>query len=86
MLLFGEGQKKIVIFLILLNKKTYFYSKAMIKKFMTDICWGDLDYLLIDTPPGTSDEHLAVMENIKTSNYCNYSAILVTTPQVILEN
>ena len=39
----------------------------MIKKFMTEVCWGDLDYLLIDTPPGTSDEHLAVMENIKSS-------------------
>lgn len=55
----------------------------MIKKFMTDVCWGDLDYLLIDTPPGTSDEHLAVMENIKSSNFSNYSAVLVTTPQVI---
>lgn len=57
----------------------------MIKKFMTDVCWGDLDYLLIDTPPGTSDEHLAVMENIKSSNFFNYSAVLVTTPQVILK-
>ncbi|RNA22676.1 cytosolic Fe-S cluster assembly factor NUBP2 -like protein [Brachionus plicatilis] len=61
-------------------------KNSMIKKFMTDICWGDLDYLLIDTPPGTSDEHLAVMENIKTSNYCNYSAILVTTPQNLSVN
>ena len=51
---------------------------------MTEVVWGDLDYLLIDTPPGTSDEHLAVMENIKASNYSNFSAVLVTTPQVIL--
>lgn len=54
----------------------------MIKKFMTDVCWGDLDYLLIDTPPGTSDEHLAVMENIRDTGYKNSSAVLVTTPQV----
>ena len=54
----------------------------MIKKFMTDVCWGELDYLLIDTPPGTSDEHLAILENIKELNLRNHSAVLVTTPQV----
>ncbi len=54
----------------------------MIKKFMSDVCWGDLDFLLIDTPPGTSDEHLAVIENIKSMNFNDYSAVLVTTPQV----
>lgn len=54
----------------------------MIKKFMNDVCWGELDYLLIDTPPGTSDEHLAVMENIRSMGYGDFSAILVTTPQV----
>jgi Mrp family chromosome partitioning ATPase len=56
----------------------------MIKKFMTDVFWGEeaLDYLLIDTPPGTSDEHLALMENLKSSHMKNYQAILVTTPQV----
>lgn len=58
----------------------------MIKKFMTDVYWGEehLDYLLIDTPPGTSDEHLALMENLKNSHIKNYQAILVTTPQVSL--
>lgn len=39
---------------------------AMVKQFLTDVCWGDLDYLIIDTPPGTSDEHITVMENLKT--------------------
>ena len=53
---------------------------------MNDVCWGDLDYLIIDTPPGTSDEHLALMENIKSLNLLNYSAILVTTPQVCYES
>lgn len=50
---------------------------------MNDVHWGSLDYLLIDTPPGTSDEHLAVMENIRSMDYADFSAILVTTPQVI---
>jgi Mrp family chromosome partitioning ATPase len=32
----------------------------MIKQFLKDVDWGTLDYLLIDTPPGTSDEHISV--------------------------
>jgi Mrp family chromosome partitioning ATPase len=58
----------------------------MIRKFMTDVCWSELDFLLIDTPPGTSDEHLAVLENIKEMNYKNHSAVLVTTPQNLAVN
>ena len=50
---------------------------AMIKQFVEDVCWGSLDFLLIDTPPGTSDEHMAVMEAVP-----NCSALLVTSPQV----
>ena len=38
---------------------------AMIKTFLTDVYWQDVDYLIIDTPPGTSDEHITVMENLK---------------------
>ena len=57
----------------------------MIKKFMNDVSWGDLDYLLIDTPPGTSDEHLAVMENIRSMHFKKFSSVLVTTPQVYLQ-
>ena len=52
----------------------------MIKQFLTDVYWGDLDYLIIDTPPGTSDEHITVVENINQHN--PDGAILVTTPQV----
>jgi len=54
---------------------------AMIKQFLSDVVWGDLDYLVIDTPPGTSDEHLAVIESIKGKAT---GAVLVTTPQVCL--
>ncbi|XP_049827755.1 cytosolic Fe-S cluster assembly factor NUBP2 homolog isoform X2 [Schistocerca gregaria] len=54
---------------------------AMIKQFLTDVFWEDIDYLIIDTPPGTSDEHITVMENLRTLN-CD-GAILVTTPQAL---
>lgn len=30
---------------------------AMVKQFLSDVCWGNLDYLIIDTPPGTSIFH-----------------------------
>ena len=52
---------------------------AMIKQFLEDVYWQDIDYLIIDTPPGTSDEHIAVMENLQNVK-CN-GAIIVTTSQ-----
>ena len=52
----------------------------MIKQFLTDVVWQDLDYLLIDTPPGTSDEHITTVENLR--KYNPDGAVLVTTPQV----
>lgn len=54
---------------------------SMVKTFLEDVRWGDIDYLIIDTPPGTSDEHITVMENLKTIK-CD-GAILVTTPQQV---
>ena len=54
-------------------------KNGMIKQFVKDVVWDELDYLVIDTPPGTSDEHLAVLENLKGRID---GAILVTTPQV----
>ncbi|ODV91690.1 hypothetical protein CANCADRAFT_147340 [Tortispora caseinolytica NRRL Y-17796] len=54
---------------------------AMIRQFLTDVYWGDLDYLIIDTPPGTSDEHIAVMEQLK--EFRPDGAVLVTTPQSV---
>ena len=35
-------------------------KNGLIKKFLRDVEWGELDYLVVDTPPGTSDEHLTV--------------------------
>ncbi|XP_030571266.1 cytosolic Fe-S cluster assembly factor NUBP2 homolog [Drosophila novamexicana] len=51
----------------------------MIRQFLTDVKWEDMDYLIIDTPPGTSDEHITVMECMREVP-CN-GAIIVTTPQ-----
>jgi hypothetical protein len=52
----------------------------MISDFMTKVVWSDRDYLIIDTPPGTSDEHISVIQNLRSYN--PDGAILVTTPQV----
>ena len=52
----------------------------MIKQFLSDVVWRDIDYLVIDTPPGTSDEHITVVESLKSYN--PDGALLVTTPQV----
>ncbi|ORX72436.1 P-loop containing nucleoside triphosphate hydrolase protein [Linderina pennispora] len=56
-------------------------KNAMIKQFLTDVYWGDLDYLLIDTPPGTSDEHLAVVEYLQ--EWSPDGAVIITTPQAV---
>lgn len=55
-------------------------SSALIGQFVSDVAWGELDVLLVDTPPGTSDEHLAVLENLRKHRVDG--AVLVTTPQV----
>jgi len=47
-----------------------------IKQFWGDVVWGDLDYLIIDLPPGTSDASLTVMQSVPLSGI-----VLVTTPQ-----
>ena len=49
-----------------------------IRQFIGDIDWGELDYLVIDAPPGTGDEPLSVAQTIKDVN-----ALIVTTPQEI---
>lgn len=55
-------------------------KNAMIKQFLGDVRWGQLDYLIIDTPPGTSDEHISILEYLRTFNP---AAIMVTTPQAV---
>ncbi len=52
---------------------------GVIKQFLKDVEWGSLDYLVVDAPPGTGDEPLAVAELLEKAD----GAIVVTTPQEI---
>lgn len=52
---------------------------SAIRQFLGDCEWGELDYLLIDTPPGTGDEQLTVYQSILSLT----GAIIVTTPQSV---
>jgi len=56
-------------------------KNGLIKQFLKDVEWGELDYLVVDTPPGTSDEHLSVNTFLKESGVDG--AVLVTTPQEV---
>jgi Mrp family chromosome partitioning ATPase len=51
---------------------------AAIRQFIGDVEWGDLDFLVIDSPPGTGDEPLTVAQMIPDAK-----AIIVTTPQEV---
>ncbi|KAK4542256.1 cytosolic Fe-S cluster assembly factor cfd1 [Oleoguttula mirabilis] len=58
---------------------------AMVRQFLSDVHWGSLDYLLIDTPPGTSDEHISLVETLlkEATPEQQAGAVIVTTPQAI---
>jgi ATP-binding protein involved in chromosome partitioning len=52
-------------------------SKAL-QQFLADADWGELDYLIIDLPPGTSDIHLTLVQSVPVTG-----AVIVTTPQKV---
>lgn len=52
---------------------------GVIKQFLTDVEWGDLDYLVVDLPPGTGDEPLSVAQLIENVD----GVVIVTTPQEV---
>ena len=54
----------------------------VIKQFLTDVEWGQLDYLIIDSPPGTGDEPLTIAQLLKDAD----GAVVVTTAQQIAIN
>jgi len=58
---------------------------AMVRQFLNDVFWEEMDYLLIDTPPGTSDEHISLAETLlqKAAPEQLAGAVVVTTPQAV---
>ncbi|KAI0270974.1 P-loop containing nucleoside triphosphate hydrolase protein [Russula aff. rugulosa BPL654] len=56
-------------------------KNGLIAQFLKDVDWGALDYLVVDTPPGTSDEHLSIVQLLKESGIDG--AVLITTPQEV---
>ncbi len=51
-------------------------ASSAIRQFITDVDWGNLDYLIIDMPPGTGDIHLTLMQTVPVTG-----VVIVTTPQ-----
>jgi len=53
-------------------------ASSAIRQFVSDVDWGELDYLIIDLPPGTGDVHLTLVQTIPVTG-----AVIVTTPQPV---
>lgn len=53
-------------------------ASSALRQFIADAKWGELDYLLIDLPPGTSDIHLTLVQTVPVTG-----AVIVTTPQKV---
>jgi ATP-binding protein involved in chromosome partitioning len=51
-------------------------ASSAIRQFVTDVFWGELDYLVVDMPPGTGDIHLTLVQTVPVTG-----VIIVTTPQ-----
>ncbi len=51
---------------------------SALRQFVTDCIWGELDYLIIDLPPGTGDIHLTLVQTVPVTG-----AVIVTTPQEV---
>jgi ATP-binding protein involved in chromosome partitioning len=53
-------------------------ASAALRQFITDVYWQELDYLVIDTPPGTGDIHLTLVQTVPVTG-----AVVVSTPQPV---
>ena len=53
-------------------------ASSAIKQFVSDVLWEELDYLIIDLPPGTGDIHLTIVQTVPVTG-----AVIVTTPQEV---
>ncbi|CAO2815488.1 unnamed protein product [Amaranthus hypochondriacus] len=56
-------------------------KNSLIKQFVKDVYWGELDFLVVDAPPGTSDEHISIVQYLQETSIDG--AIIVTTPQQV---
>ncbi len=76
------GIKAISIGLLIDEKQAVIWRGPMassaIKQFITDVYWGELDYLVIDMPPGTGDVHLTLVQTVPVTG-----AVIVSTPQAV---
>lgn len=76
------GIKMMSIGLLIDEKQAVVWRGPMvssaIRQFVTEVDWGDLDYLVIDMPPGTGDIHLTIVQTVPVTG-----VIVVTTPQTV---
>lgn len=76
------GVKVMSIGLLIDEKQAVIWRGPMvssaIRQFISDVAWGELDYMIIDMPPGTGDIHLTMIQSMPITG-----AIVVTTPQTI---
>ncbi|XVF16255.1 hypothetical protein REPUB_Repub10bG0015800 [Reevesia pubescens] len=56
-------------------------KNRLIKHFLKDVYWGELDFLVVDAPPGTSDEHISIVQFLQATGIDG--AIIVTIPQQV---
>ncbi|KAG5513400.1 hypothetical protein PMAC_001464 [Pneumocystis sp. 'macacae'] len=60
-------------------KKTW-----MVQQMISGVFWGSLDFLVVDTPPGTSDEHISIVQHLHSINAGEkVQVVVVTTPQAV---
>jgi len=76
------GIKAISIGLLVDEKQAIIWRGPMassaLKQFISDVYWGNLDYLVIDLPPGTGDVHLTMVQTVPVTG-----ALIVSTPQAV---
>lgn len=56
-------------------------KNGLIKQFLKEVYWGELDFLVVDAPPGTSDEHISIVQFLQATGIDG--AVIVTTPQQV---